>query len=122
VPTCGCFALPSVVTVVRKIFFPATIGEDQPRPGIVAVHSILDVFDHLSGRLALTAEGLEEGPRKPGHSGSLAKAQGIEIIKGIAINNTMALIMILLDYERALDRAVAIDEHKMRWEAIVYRA
>ena len=74
-PTCGCFALPSVVTVVRKMFLPATIGEDQPRPGRVAVHSILEVFDHLSGRLELMADGLEEGPRKPGHSGSAAKAQ-----------------------------------------------
>src|ERR1035441_6062476 len=50
VPTCGCFALPSVVTVVRKMNLPATIGEDQPRPGRVAVHSMLDVFDHVSGR------------------------------------------------------------------------
>src|SRR5882724_6608397 len=74
------------------MLLPATIGEDQPRPGRVAVHSMLDVFDHLSGRLELMAEGLEEGPRKPGHSGSPAKALAAE-------SNTMTLIIILLDYK-----------------------
>src|SRR5580700_8214141 len=78
------------------MFLPATIGEDQPRPGRVAVHSILDVFDHLSGRLELMAEGLEEGPRKPGHSGSPAKAQAT---KRNTTSNTMTRIIILLDYE-----------------------
>src|SRR5258708_4310990 len=54
---------------------PATIGEDHPRPGIGAVHSILEVVDHFSGRLELLAQGLERGPRKPGHSASPAKTQ-----------------------------------------------
>jgi hypothetical protein len=67
--------LPSVVTVVRKICFPAAIGEDQPRPGIAVDHSILDVVDHFWGSLELLAEGLETGPLKPGHSGSAVKAQ-----------------------------------------------
>src|SRR5580700_654798 len=58
------------------MFLLATIGEDQPRPARVAIHSMFDVFDHLSGKLELSAEGLEEGPRKPGHSGSPATAQG----------------------------------------------
>ncbi|HUQ70035.1 MAG TPA: hypothetical protein VM165_10955, partial [Planctomycetaceae bacterium] len=66
---CGCFALPSVVTVVRKMFLPATIGEDQPRPGIAVVHSRLEVLDHLSGSLELLPYGFDNGPRKPGHSG-----------------------------------------------------
>jgi hypothetical protein len=81
------------VTGVRKMLLPATIGEDQPRPGSVAVHSIWEVFDHWSGRLELMAEGLEEGPRKPGHSGSPAKAQATRK------SQAMTLFMILLDYE-----------------------
>ena len=53
------------MTVVRKTFLPETMGEDQPRPGIAAVHSMLDVVDHFSGRLELVTEGLEVGPRDP---------------------------------------------------------
>ena len=49
------------MTVVRKMFLPATIGEDQPRPGMSVVHSTFSDFDHLSGRLELMPEGLEEG-------------------------------------------------------------
>jgi hypothetical protein len=54
---------------------------------------MFDVFDHLSGRLELRAEGLEEGPRKPGHSGSPAKAQGARK------SDAMTQFMILLDYK-----------------------
>src|ERR1017187_2290645 len=75
------------------MFLPATIGEDQPRPGRVAVHSILEVFDHLSGRSELMVEGLEKGPRKPGHSGSAAKAQATRK------SNAMTRLMIVLDYK-----------------------
>src|SRR5579864_380757 len=53
------------------------MGEDQPRPGRSAVHSMFWVFDQESGRLALVAAGLEEGPRKEGHSGSAAKAEAM---------------------------------------------
>jgi len=79
------------VTVVTKILLPATIGEDQPRPGSGVAHSILEVFDHVSGKLELMADGLDEGPRNRGHSGSPAKAQAIE-------RDTMTQVMILLDY------------------------
>src|SRR5580698_6137733 len=86
------------------MFLPATIGEDQPRPGRVAVHSILDVFDHLSGRLALMAEGFEAGPRKPGQSGSAAKAE--ERTKSDATTQ----FMVLLDYESGgMSRQLALD-------------
>ena len=60
---------------------------------MVAVHSMLEVFDHLSGRLELIAEGLEDGPRKPGHSGSAAEAQAI------TKSDAVSLLMILFDYE-----------------------
>jgi hypothetical protein len=52
----------------------------------------LDVFDHVSGRRELTADGLEEGPRKPGHSGSPAKAQATRK------SDAMTLFIVLLDY------------------------
>jgi len=52
----------------------------------------LEVFDHLSGRLELMATGLEEGPRKPGHSGSRAKAHATRK------SDAMTLLMILLYY------------------------
>jgi hypothetical protein len=55
------------------------------------VHSTFSDFDHFSGSLELTTAGLEEGPRKEGHSGSEAKA--IEIAKRVA----RALVMVLLD-------------------------
>jgi hypothetical protein len=77
--------------VVRKTLLPLTIGEDQPRPGMSAVHSTFSDFDHLSGRLELATEGLEEGPRKEGQSESAAKA--IEAVKMIA----RARVMVLLD-------------------------
>src|SRR5580658_1779341 len=80
------------MTVVRKTFLPETIGEDQPRPGMSAVHSTFSDLDHLSGRLELMAEGLEEGPRNPGHSGSPAKAQAM-------VSDRMTLLIILLDYK-----------------------
>ena len=40
------------------------------------------------------AEGLEEGPRKPGHSGSPAKAQAAR-----RKSDAITLLMILLDYK-----------------------
>ena len=70
---------------------PLTIGEDQPRPGMSVVHSTFSDFDHFSGRLELATAGLEEGPRKDGHSGSAAKA--MEIAKMVA----RARVMVLLD-------------------------
>ena len=79
------------MTVVRKTLLPLTIGEDQPRPGMSVVHSTFSDFDHFSGRLELATAGLEEGPRKEGHSGSAAKA--IEIAKMVA----RARVMVLLD-------------------------
>lgn len=72
-----------------KICLAATMGEDQPRPGIGVAHSMLDVADHLSGRLELLADGLEKGPRKPGHSGSPAKAQAARD------SEVMTLLMVL---------------------------
>src|SRR5262249_31989588 len=57
------------------MLFPATIGEDQPRPGRVALHSMLVVFDHFSGSFELMDEGFDAGPRKPGHSGSAPNTQ-----------------------------------------------
>src|SRR5215472_19359024 len=68
------------------------MGEDQPRPGSVAVHSMFDVFDHLSGSLELPADGLEAGPRKPGHSGSPARMQPA------AKSDAMTQFINLLDY------------------------
>jgi hypothetical protein len=59
---------------------------------ILAVHSMFEVFDHVSGRPEPVAEGLESGPRNPGHSGSAAKAHTIET------HRTTTLLMILLDY------------------------
>src|SRR5579871_2523274 len=67
------------------------MGEDQPRPGRSAVHSMFWVFDQESGRLALVAVGLEEGPRKEGHSGSAAKAEAM--VKRV----TKTRIIFLLD-------------------------
>jgi hypothetical protein len=73
------------------MLLPVTMGEDQPRPSRVVVHSMLEVFDHLPGRLELTAEGLEEGQRNPGHSGCAAKAEATD-------SDRMTLLMILLAY------------------------
>src|SRR5262245_26460630 len=81
------------------MLLPATIGEDQPRPEREAVHSILEVFDHLMGRLELPAEGLDEGPRNPGHSGSPAKAQAI------TKRDAMTRCIILLNYKMPLRTA-----------------
>jgi hypothetical protein len=58
---------------------------------------MLDVFDHFSGSLVLTPEeGFETGPRKPGHSGSAAKAQASREKKS---TEATAVFMILLDYK-----------------------
>jgi len=64
------------------------------------VHSTFSDFDHLSGRLELATAGLEEGPRKEGHSGSAAKA--IEIAKMVE----RARVMILLDDRRQANLSV----------------
>ena len=73
---------------------------------------MLVVFDHLSGRLELTAEGLEEGPRNPGHSGSAANAQAMD-------SDRMTLLMILLDYKfggNVTDGSVFVDRFvQNRW-------
>jgi hypothetical protein len=53
---------------------------------------MLDVFDQVPGRAEFMEEGLEEGPRKPGHSGSPAKAQ--ETRK----SDAMTIFIVLLDY------------------------
>jgi len=78
------------MTVVRKTLLPLTIGEDQPRPGMSAVHSTFSDFDHFSGSLELWAAGLEEGSRKEGHLGSAAKA--IESAKMVARGRVMVLL------------------------------
>src|SRR6266852_1639391 len=77
VPIWGGFDFPSVVTVVRNIRRPFTIGDDHPRPGISAAHSTFSVFDHFSGNLPLATAGLPVGPRKRGHSGSAARLSAI---------------------------------------------
>src|ERR1700732_503439 len=77
------------MTVMRETLLPLTIGEDQPRPGMSVVHSTFSDFDHFSGRLELAAAGVEEGPRKEGHSGSAAKA--IEIAKMVVRARIMVL-------------------------------
>src|SRR5947209_14553540 len=79
---------------------PATIGEDQPRPRTVAVHSMLELFDHVSGRSELMADGLEEGPRNPGHSGSAAKAQAND-------SDRMTLLIVLLDHDAVTQTGTA---------------
>jgi hypothetical protein len=82
------------VTVVRKTFLPETIGDDHPRPGIAAVHSMLVSVDHFSGRCELAAEGLDVGPRKLGHSGSAAK-----MAQTAGNSPTMTFLMVsLFDY------------------------
>ncbi len=70
-PTCGFLESPSLTAAVTKIFPPLTIGEDQPRPGISAVHSTFSVFDQVAGNRVWDT-GLDSGPRKRGHSGTSA--------------------------------------------------
>jgi len=71
---CGGFDLPSVVTLVKKILCPCTIGDDHPRPGISVTHSMFSVLLHFSGRVRLAAVGLASGPRKAGHARSAVQA------------------------------------------------
>src|ERR1044072_4784692 len=68
VPVCGCFDLPSVVTVVRYTLPPVTIGDDQPRPGISCDHSTLSVLDQRSASRACVLTGFDCGPRNCGHA------------------------------------------------------
>src|SRR5262245_65351584 len=49
------------------------IGDDHPRPGIVATHSTFSVFDQRSGSALLSPTGFRSGPRNCGQSGSAAR-------------------------------------------------
>ena len=65
--------MPSVTAVVTKTLPPVTIGDDHPRPGIVATHSTFSVFDQRSGSALLSPTGFRSGPRNCGQSGSAAR-------------------------------------------------
>src|SRR5829696_9727932 len=72
VPVCGCFDLPSVVTVVTYTLPPVTIGEEKPRPGISSHHSTFSVLDQRSASFACVPTGFDCGPRNCGHAISCA--------------------------------------------------
>ena|SRR6187399_2562899 len=66
-PGDGCLNGLPVMADVRNTVDPATIGEDQPRPGTSMAHFTCSVFDQVSGNFASGASPLMPGPRKPGH-------------------------------------------------------
>ncbi len=49
-PNPGSFSVCSLVSAVRKTRSPQTTGEDQPLPGISALHSMFCDADQDSGR------------------------------------------------------------------------
>src|SRR5262245_13354209 len=63
------------MTLVRKIRFFQTIGDDQPRPGTSRFHSTFSVSLQVSGRLGLSATPSERGPRNCGQLFSAAMAE-----------------------------------------------
>src|SRR5580765_1673196 len=72
-PGVGCLKGRLLIAEVTNTVSPATIGDDQPRPGTSIAHLTLAVFDHRSGSRAPMARPSMPGPRNPGHSGGGAK-------------------------------------------------
>src|SRR6187455_2585370 len=68
-PGVGCLKARLLIADVTNTVLPATIGDDQPRPGTSIAHFTFVVFDHRSGSRAPIARPSMPGPRKPGQSG-----------------------------------------------------
>src|SRR4249919_3172409 len=73
-PGVGCLKGRLLIADVTNTVFPATTGDDQPRPGTSIAHLTFVVFDHRSGSRAAMARPSMPGPRNPGHSGGGASA------------------------------------------------
>src|ERR1051326_8711437 len=55
-PGDGCLKGLPLMADVRNRVLPATIGDDQPRPGTSMTHLTFFVFDHVSGSFASSAK------------------------------------------------------------------
>src|ERR1051326_6573046 len=84
-PGDGCLKGLPLMADVRNRVLPATIGDDQPRPGTSMTHLTFFVFDHVSGSFASSASPLMSGPRNPGQAAGGAEERDTEAARAAAI-------------------------------------